>query len=84
MATTRSRCLCHADRRRAFDQGAQHVAAGDNTHQAAILHDRISDAIIAWSGEEADAFRRSCVEREDGTLAWNGYEFDGWGNVLGG
>ena len=52
--------------------------------EPAILHDRISDAIIAWSGEEADAFRRSCVEREDGTLAWNGYEFDGWGNVLGG
>jgi hypothetical protein len=52
--------------------------------EPAILHDRISDTIIAWSGEEADAFRRSCVQREDGALAWNGYEFDGWGNVLGG
>jgi hypothetical protein len=52
--------------------------------EPAILHDRISDTIIAWSVEEADAFRRSCVQREDGALAWNGYEFDGWGNVLGG
>jgi len=52
--------------------------------EPAILHDRISDTIIAWTGEEADAFRRSCVRRQDGTLAWDGYEFDGWGNVLGG
>jgi hypothetical protein len=52
--------------------------------EPAILHDRISDTIIAWSGEEAEAFRRSCVRRPDGTLAWNEYEFDGWGNVLGG
>jgi hypothetical protein len=52
--------------------------------EPAILHDRISDTIIAWSGEEAAAFRRSCVRRPDGTLAWDGYEFDGWGNVLGG
>ena len=40
--------------------------------------------VIAWSGEEADEFRHGCVRRRDGTLAWNGYEFDGWGNVLGG
>jgi hypothetical protein len=52
--------------------------------EPAILHDLISDTIIAWSGEEAAAFRRSSVRRPDGTLAWDGYEFDGWGNVLGG
>jgi|SRR5688572_18662704 hypothetical protein len=52
--------------------------------EPAILHDLISDTIIAWSGEEAAAFRRSAVRRPDGTLAWDGYEFDGWGNVLGG
>jgi len=52
--------------------------------EPAILHDRISDTIIAWSGEEADAFRRSCVRRQDGAVAWDGYEFDGWGDVLGG
>ena len=52
--------------------------------EPAILHDRISDTIIAWSGEDAADFRRSHVELEDGALAWNGYEFDGWGNVLGG
>lgn len=52
--------------------------------EPAILHDRLSDTIVTWSGEEASAFRRSCVERKDGAVAWNGYVFDGWGNVLGG
>jgi hypothetical protein len=52
--------------------------------EPAILHDRVSDTIITWSGEDAVAFRRSCVAQEDGTVAWNGYVFDGWGNVLGG
>jgi hypothetical protein len=47
--------------------------------EPAILHDRISDAIIAWSGEDAASFRRSCVPREDGTVAWNDFVFDGWG-----
>src|SRR6266550_2306429 len=35
--------------------------------EPAILHDRVSDTIISWSGEEAVAFRRSRVERADGT-----------------
>lgn len=55
-----------------------------NPSEPAILHDRISDTIITWSGEEAIAFRSSCVAREDGSVAWKGYLFDGWGNVLGG
>lgn len=50
----------------------------------AILHDRISDTIIAWTGDEAAAFRRSSVAQDDGSVAWNGFVFDGWGNVLGG
>jgi hypothetical protein len=52
--------------------------------QPAILHDRVSDTIITWTGEEATVFRRSCVEQDDGSLAWDGFVFDGWGNVLGG
>jgi hypothetical protein len=52
--------------------------------EPAILHDRVSDTIISWSGEEAVAFRRSRVERADGTIAWKSFVFDGWGNVLGG
>jgi hypothetical protein len=52
--------------------------------EPAILHDRASDAIVTWSGEEAIDFRRSCIAREDGSVAWKGYVFDGWGNVLGG
>jgi hypothetical protein len=55
-----------------------------NPSEPAILHDQRSDTIISWSGEEADAFRCSHVERQDGTIGWNGFVFDGWGNVLGG
>jgi hypothetical protein len=51
--------------------------------EPAILPDRITGTIVAWTGEEAAAFRHSCVEREDGTLAWNGYEFDGWAMCSG-
>jgi hypothetical protein len=40
--------------------------------------------LVTWSGEDADAFRRSFIVREDGTVAWNGFVFDGWGHVLGG
>jgi len=52
--------------------------------EPAILHDRVSNTIITWSSEQAIDFQRSCVALEDGSVAWNGYEFDGWGNVLGG
>jgi hypothetical protein len=50
--------------------------------EPAIVHDRISDAIIAWSGEDPASSRR--VSREDGTVACNEFVFDRWGNVLGG
>ena len=52
--------------------------------EPAILHDRVTDTIISWSGEEADAFRRTALSRQDGTIAWHRFVFDGWGNVLGG
>jgi hypothetical protein len=52
--------------------------------EPAILHDRISDVIVTWSGEEAAEFGRSRINRDDGTIAWKGFVFDGWGNVLGG
>jgi hypothetical protein len=55
-----------------------------NPSEPAILHDQITDTIVTWSGEDADAFRRDGVWREDGAVAWNGFVFDGWGNVLGG
>jgi hypothetical protein len=52
--------------------------------QPAILHDRISDTIVSWTGEHAAEFLRSKADREDGTIAWKTFVFDGWGNVLGG
>ncbi len=61
-----------------------HPMKAFNPAEPAVLHDLVSDQIIAWSGEEADAFRKSRVEREDVTVAWQEFVFDGWGNVLGG
>ncbi|WP_439356844.1 hypothetical protein [Bradyrhizobium sp. DASA03007] len=52
--------------------------------EPAILHDRLSDTIITWTADQADDYRQSSRPREDGTVAWKGYLFDGWGNVLGG
>jgi len=52
--------------------------------EPAILHDRVSGRIISWSGEEADDFVRRKIELDDGTVRWNEFVFDGWGNVLGG
>jgi hypothetical protein len=61
-----------------------HPMKGFNPSEPAILHDRAADRIITWTGDQADDFRRSSVERKDGTVAWKQYVFDGWGQVLGG
>jgi hypothetical protein len=50
----------------------------------AILHDRRSDTIVTWTGEDADNYRLNHVVNADGSIEWNGRVFDGWGNVLGG
>ena len=54
--------------------------------QPAILHEAQKDEIITWLAEqeEVDNFRKHAFDRGDGTIAWNGLIFDGWGNVLGG
>jgi hypothetical protein len=52
--------------------------------EPAILHDLLSDRIITWTAEQADDYRRASRPRDDGTVAWKAYVFDGWGNVLGG
>ncbi|MEH2517154.1 hypothetical protein V1279_002727 [Bradyrhizobium sp. AZCC 1610] len=61
-----------------------HPMTGFNPSEPAILHDRTSDQIVTWTGEQADDFRRSSRARDDGSVAWREYVFDGWGNVLGG
>jgi hypothetical protein len=55
-----------------------------NPSEAAILHDRITDSIETWAGEEEADYRETSVTLVDGTVAWRAFEFDGWGNVLGG
>jgi hypothetical protein len=57
---------------------------GFDPSEPAILHDRATDRIITWTGDQADDFRRAASVRDDGTVAWRTYVFDGWGNVLGG
>jgi hypothetical protein len=52
--------------------------------EPAILHDRRTDCIVTWTGEDVAAYREEAISRPDGTVEWSGYIFDGWGNVLGG
>jgi hypothetical protein len=64
--------------------GSLHPMTGFNPSEPAILHDLATDRIITWTGDQADDFRRVGMPRDDGTVAWRQYVFDGWGNVLGG
>ncbi|WGD48866.1 hypothetical protein QA641_24825 [Bradyrhizobium sp. CB1650] len=52
--------------------------------EPAILYDRASGAIITWTAEDADDYRRASRPLGDGSVAWKGFVFDGWGHVLGG
>jgi hypothetical protein len=52
--------------------------------QPAILHDRRSDRIVTWTGEEAADYLAESNLLPDGSVEWRDFHFDGWGNVLGG
>ena len=52
--------------------------------QPAVLHDRLTDRMETWTGDDAADFRERSVSRPDGTVEWGRFLFDGWGNVLGG
>jgi hypothetical protein len=51
--------------------------------QPAILHDRFTDKIETWTGEDADDYRENALVEADGTVEWRGFVFDGWSDVLG-
>jgi hypothetical protein len=55
-----------------------------NPSEPAILHDRITYNIETRTGEEEADYRENSVTLSDGAVAWRVFEFDGWGNVLGG
>ena len=55
-----------------------------NPSEPAILHNRLTDEIETWTGEDAADYRKSAVSKPDGTVEWRRFIFDGWGNVLGG
>jgi hypothetical protein len=52
--------------------------------QPAILHDKLNDIIITWTGELHANFKATAIVRPDGIVEWDGRLLDGWGNVLGG
>jgi hypothetical protein len=52
--------------------------------QPAILHDSLSDSIETWTGEHAADYLLRSKLLPDGTVEWRDFQFDGWGNVLGG
>lgn len=58
--------------------------SGFDPAEPAILHDRLTDAIEIWTGEEEADYRAHARPLPDGATAWRSFEFDGWGNVLGG
>ena len=58
--------------------------SGFDPAEPAILHDRLTDAIETWTGEEEADYRAHARPLPDGAIAWRSFEFDGWGNVLGG
>lgn len=52
--------------------------------QPAFLHDRLTNEIEPWTGEEAELYRRRAIINPGGTVEWRDMLLDGWGNVLGG
>ena len=55
-----------------------------NPYEPAILHDRLTDKMETWTGEDAADFREGAIFNPDGTVEWQQFIFDGWGDVLGG
>ena len=55
-----------------------------NPSEPAILHDRVSDTIITWTGDKGGEWKQYAKRHTVGIMEFEGYLFDGWGNVLGG
>jgi hypothetical protein len=52
--------------------------------EPAILHDRLNDQIVTWTGELKDDWVKKAKPHTIGVIEFDGLLFDGWGNVLGG
>jgi hypothetical protein len=51
----------------------------------AVLHDKHSDAMIAWTAERKSEFRQSAARGGlTEVLEWTGAVFGGWAEALGG
>jgi len=52
--------------------------------EPAILHDRLNDSIVTWTGEKVSEWKQYARPHTVGVIEFDGLLFDGWGNVLGG
>jgi len=52
--------------------------------EPAILHDRLNDTVVTWTGDKADEWRQYARPYALGVIEFDRLLFDGWGNVLGG
>ena len=52
--------------------------------QPALLHDRVSDKMIPWLGDDKERWRKDAKPEGDGVIAWDGKMLDGWCEPLGG
>ena len=55
-----------------------------NPTEPAILHDRLGDNVVPWTGEMSEDWLRRARPRSDGLVEWDGLLFDGWDEPLGG
>jgi hypothetical protein len=47
--------------------------------ESAILHDKQTDRIVTWRGEDAPTYTEAAIVRSDATVQWTDFVFDGWG-----
>jgi len=52
--------------------------------QPALLHDRLSGKMIAWTGDEKARWAMNATRQSDGAIVWDGMMLDGWCEPLGG
>jgi hypothetical protein len=50
----------------------------------ALLHDRLNDKIIPWTGELKENWLANARPHAEDVVAWDGLLFDGWDEPLGG
>lgn len=50
----------------------------------ALLHDQLNDAMVPWTGEQAEHWRQHTSAYRGNMIEWDGSLYDGWCEPLGG